>query len=195
VLNVASTGCYAASWLARRARQRDAGVGLGLLGYGLMLAAAYLGGQMVYDHKVGVKREAEAEPPERFTAVMPVADLAEDKLTKVEVDGLPVLLVRRGDRIYAMAETCTHLGGPLSEGELAGDSVICPWHQSRFRLSDGQPLDGPSTYNQACFETRIRVGQIEVRQAQMLKPEPAQVKAPATPRKQAARKTPARANA
>jgi len=197
VLNLASIGLYAASWVARRRGKRAAGVQLGLAGYGLMLGSAYLGGQMVYDHQVGVKRVAEAEAPEKFTPVLAVEALREGQLKKVDVDGLPVLLVRRGDRVFAMAEMCTHLGGPLSEGWLVEDSVVCPWHQSRFRLSDGQPLDGPSTYAQACFETRIRNGQIEVRRAQVAEPEPAKVKAPAardtTARGTAARKTSAKA--
>ncbi|HET6345025.1 MAG TPA: DUF2231 domain-containing protein, partial [Myxococcota bacterium] len=72
VFNIAATGCYIASWLARRGRNRDAGLGLSLAGYSLTLAGAYLGGQMVYDHQVGVKREAEAKPPEKFTPVLAV---------------------------------------------------------------------------------------------------------------------------
>lgn len=179
VLNLAATGLYAASWAARKQHRRTAGVQVALAGYGLMLASAYLGGQMVYDHQVGVRREAEAEAPEKFTSVLPVEALAEGQLKRVEVNGLPVLLVRRADRVYAMAAVCTHLGGPLAEGWLEEDTVVCPWHLSRFRLADGQPLDGPSTFAQACFETRIRSGQIEVRPARVAEPKPAQVKAPA----------------
>jgi nitrite reductase/ring-hydroxylating ferredoxin subunit len=78
---------------------------------------------------------------------------------------MPVLLLRRGERIYAIAETCAHLGGPLAEGTLDGLSVICPWHGSRVALEDGRVLDGPSTFPQPCFETRVHHGQIEVRAA------------------------------
>jgi nitrite reductase/ring-hydroxylating ferredoxin subunit len=76
-----------------------------------------------------------------------------------------VLLLRRGERIYAIAETCSHLGGPLAEGEIEDLSVICPWHGSRFALDSGQVLDGPATFPQPCFETRVQHGQIEVRAA------------------------------
>ena len=54
-------------------------------------------------------------------------------------------------------------GGPLSEGTLVGDSVVCPWHHSRFALEDGRVLDGPAVHPQPCLETRVRDGQIEVR--------------------------------
>ena len=71
--------------------------------------------------------------------------------------------VRRGDRVYALAETCAHLGGPLSEGKLEGDTVVCPWHASRFTLETGEVVDGPSAFPQPCLKTRIRNGQIEVK--------------------------------
>jgi nitrite reductase/ring-hydroxylating ferredoxin subunit len=73
------------------------------------------------------------------------------------------LLVRRNNRIYAIAETCAHLGGPLSEGKLEGATVRCPWHGSRFSLEDGQVLEGPSVHAQPVLEIRLRDGQIEVR--------------------------------
>ena len=182
VLNLAATGLYAASWLARRRGRHTAGMQLGLAGYGALLAGAYLGGHMVYDHQVGVKQTAEAKPPKDFTATLPIGELREGQLKRVEVNGYPVLLVRRHEQIYAMAEVCTHLRGPLSEGWLVEDTVVCPWHQSRYRLSDGQPVDGPTTYSQACFETRVQDGLIEVRLARTAAPEPARVPRPATPK-------------
>jgi nitrite reductase/ring-hydroxylating ferredoxin subunit len=77
--------------------------------------------------------------------------------------GVPVLLVRRGGEIHALAHTCSHLGGPLSKGKLEGEIVQCPWHGSRFSIKDGSVVDGPATFPQPCFETRVRDGQIEVR--------------------------------
>jgi nitrite reductase/ring-hydroxylating ferredoxin subunit len=78
-------------------------------------------------------------------------------------NGVPILLVRRGDRLFAMAETCSHFSGPLSEGKLDGDTIVCPLHNSRFALEDGRVLNGPAVHPQPCLEARIRNGQIEVR--------------------------------
>lgn len=55
------------------------------------------------------------------------------------------------------------LGGPLSKGTLGDCSVTCPWHGSRFRLTDGAILNGPTTFPQPAYETRVRDGKIEVR--------------------------------
>jgi nitrite reductase/ring-hydroxylating ferredoxin subunit len=68
--------------------------------------------------------------------------------------------------ISALAERCSHLGGPLSEGELEEDSIVCPWHKSKFQLSDGQPVQGPSAFQQPCLDLRVRDGQIEVRRGE-----------------------------
>lgn len=73
------------------------------------------------------------------------------------------MLVRRGDRIFAMAETCSHFSGPLSEGKLVGNSIVCPWHASRFALEDGRVLDGPAVHPQPCLQVRVQNGQIEIR--------------------------------
>ena len=68
-----------------------------------------------------------------------------------------------GGEVHALAHTCSHQGGPLSEGKLEGDVVQCPWHGSRFSIKDGSVVDGPATFPQPCFETRVRDGKIEVR--------------------------------
>ena len=65
--------------------------------------------------------------------------------------------------MFAIAETCSHFSGPLSEGKLVGDSIVCPYHASRFALSDGHVLDGPAVHPQPCLEVRVQSGQIEVR--------------------------------
>ncbi len=163
LLNVSATALFATSLILRKRKSRTSGRVLAGLGYGLMTYAAHLGGKMVYDYRVGVDRtDGETFPPD-FVPVMSEADLAEAKPTRAEHDGVPILLVRRGDRIFALAETCSHFSGPLSEGKLVGDSIVCPWHKSRFALEDGRVLDGPAVHPQPCLQVRVQNGQIEVR--------------------------------
>ncbi|MGH7277445.1 MAG: DUF2231 domain-containing protein [Candidatus Rokuibacteriota bacterium] len=167
MLNTVALGLYVASLTRRRQGQRDAGRGLATLGFGVAMAAAYLGGNLVYHHRVGVDHADERgrSRPRDFVRVMADDDLAEGGRERVDVDGIRVLLSRRHGAIFALAETCSHMGGPLVEGRLEGDSVRCPWHGSRFALADGRVLDGPATFAQPCFETRVLGGQIEVRSA------------------------------
>jgi nitrite reductase/ring-hydroxylating ferredoxin subunit len=93
------------------------------------------------------------------------AELRDDQPRRVEAGSLRIVLVRRNGRIYALGESCAHLGGPLSEGEVQAESIVCPWHGSRFALQDGRVLDGAATLPQPCFETREREGYVEVRRA------------------------------
>jgi nitrite reductase/ring-hydroxylating ferredoxin subunit/uncharacterized membrane protein len=164
-LNASATLLFAGSLLYRSRGSRGAGRGLALTGYLAMIAAAYLGGELVYHEQIGVDHSSGRELPEEFTPVLAESDLPEGVLKRIRYKETPLLLVRRGDRVYALAETCAHLGGPLSEGKLEGDTVVCPWHASRFKLESGEVVDGPAAFPQPCLKTRKRNGQIEVRTA------------------------------
>jgi nitrite reductase/ring-hydroxylating ferredoxin subunit/uncharacterized membrane protein len=165
LLNATATACYVTSLCLRRAHSRRGGRRFALLGLIVSSVAAYLGGHLVYKEKIGVDHTADYSPPEDFVAVLAEAELLENQLRRVDANGMPVLLVRRGHRIYAIAEICSHLGGPLSEGKLEDATVRCPWHGSRFSLEDGSVLEGPSVHAQPILEVRVRDGQIEVRRS------------------------------
>lgn len=137
---------------------------LSFAGYGVIMAGAYLGGHLSYAERVGVDHAPRPEELlDQFTPVMAGADLPEGEMRCVEVVGTPIMVARQQGRVYALAQNCSHLGGPLSEGELEEGSVVCPWHGARFELAAGCALDGPTAYPQPCLETRVRGGQIEVR--------------------------------
>jgi nitrite reductase/ring-hydroxylating ferredoxin subunit/uncharacterized membrane protein len=165
LLNVASVALFGSSFLMRRRGNRAAGRGLAALGYAVSVAAARLGGNLVYGQKVGVDHAASEGLPDDFTPVLSESDLHEGKPVRAEHNGSPILLLRRGSQIYALAETCSHLGGPLSEGTLDGYVIQCPWHGSRFSIRDGHVVDGPAVHPQPCLEARIQNGQIEVRKS------------------------------
>jgi nitrite reductase/ring-hydroxylating ferredoxin subunit/uncharacterized membrane protein len=163
MLNVVGTGLYTASLIARNRRNRAAGRGFALAGFLVAAAAAYLGGSLVYSKQIGVNHTAGEPMPSDWTDVMDEGELADDKPTRAEVDGVKVLLLRRAGQVYCIAEVCSHLGGPLAEGEINGDTVTCPWHGSQFSLRDGSVVHSPATHPQPCFETRVVDGRIEVR--------------------------------
>jgi nitrite reductase/ring-hydroxylating ferredoxin subunit/uncharacterized membrane protein len=165
LLNIGATALFTTSFILRKQRSRTSGRIASALGYTIMSYAAHLGGRMVYEYKVGVDRTVGEEFPEQFTAILPASELGDGKPTRVVHDCVPILLVRRGERVFAMAETCSHFSGPLSEGKLVDDSIVCPYHASRFALEDGRVLDGPAVHPQPCLEVRTRNGQIEVRKS------------------------------
>lgn len=141
---------------------RAAGRATAGLGFVAAIAAAYFGGHLVYRKRIGVDHAPHPEWDD-FIAVLPESALVESTPRRVDVRGVPVVLVRRGDRIHALADTCAHLGGPLSEGQVDERGIRCPWQGSRFALDNGRILEGPSTFAQPCFEVRVRNAQIELR--------------------------------
>jgi len=76
---------------------------------------------------------------ESSMAVLAESELVDHKPTRAMYDGVPILLVRRGERVFALAETCSHFSGPLAEDKLVGDSIDAhitppdsPWMMDTF---------------------------------------------------------------
>jgi nitrite reductase/ring-hydroxylating ferredoxin subunit/uncharacterized membrane protein len=142
------------------------GAVLGFVGVAVWGVAAFLGGEMVFTLGTNVNHTAWEAAGEDFEPVIALNDLPENRLTRVVAAGVPVVLVRLGDKIAAISATCPHAGGPLDEGSLEDGVVTCPWHSSRFRMRDGRVLTGPATTNAPRYNVRIRDGQVEVLRAQ-----------------------------
>jgi nitrite reductase/ring-hydroxylating ferredoxin subunit len=101
--------------------------------------------------------------PDSFVPVLDAAELQGEELREVKVDGVPVLLARsRSGEVCALANICTHMGGPLAEGSRDGDTVTCPWHGSRFDLHTGAVVEGPAVFAQPRIQARERDSKIEV---------------------------------
>ena len=161
LLNATATALMATAYVLRRRDSRDAGELCTLAGVGVAMAGAYLGGDLVFGQRIGVTH-ATVDEPEAFTPVLASAALAEGTMQRVKAKDTDLLVVRQRERVCALAHSCAHLGGPLSEGTLKDGSVVCPWHGSEFRLADGSVVNGPSTHPQPCFAVRESNGQVEV---------------------------------
>lgn len=161
--NQLALGLYTGSWFARR-RQRQA-LGAALAGAGALTlgVTGWLGGHLSYARGVGVDTTAFDHSSEEWIDVLPEADLVDEQPTLVHDGKVPVLLVRTGGQLYAIADRCSHRGGPLHEGEFADGCIVCPWHHTQFRVSDGQLMSGPGTRGQLAYEVRTRYGSIQLR--------------------------------
>jgi len=161
-LNGAATLLYGASWLARGGKAHGAGVLLSLLGYGVVSLSALYGGTLSLDLQIGVNRTSATDPPADEVDVAALADVPDGGMKRVDAGGYPVLLVRRGGEVHAIAAVCAHQGGPLEEGTLEGDVVTCPWHGSKFCVLDGGIVAGPTAYPQPAFRARVADGRVRV---------------------------------
>ena len=160
--NATVTVLYGASLWARRRGKRGLGVLLGLSGAGVATLSAYLGGHLSLSLGVGVNQTAFEAGSAEWKSTVPADALGADPLL-VDVDGTAVVLVRKGEEIHALANRCSHLGGPLNEGEVRDHTITCPWHLSTFDLEDGSVVNGPARAPQPGYDVRIEGGRIELR--------------------------------
>jgi nitrite reductase/ring-hydroxylating ferredoxin subunit/uncharacterized membrane protein len=165
MLNSVSLGFYVGSLVTRKSGNRRLGISLGLFGYALTIAAGWLGGHLAYGLRIGPNNAPVDELAEKFTAIMDESELQEGKPTRAWLNNIPLVVVRTPKRIVALADACSHMGGPLSEGKLSEDGccITCPWHGSTFDLEDGRVMQGPAAYSQPSFEVRLRMGKVEAR--------------------------------
>ena len=91
-----------------------------------------------------------------------LASLAENSPLLGHFEGEAVILVRQGDHIFAIGATCTHYGGPLSEGLVVGETIRCPWHHARFSLRSGEAEAAPALNPVTCFHVQRENGRVRV---------------------------------
>ncbi len=156
---------YVVSGILRAAGTADepAARVIGTVGFLVLIVGGYLGGEMAFGFGSMVDHNAFRDEVPEFTAAASLPELPEG-MTRVDVAGQPVLLVRHGEVVTAIGDVCSHAGGPLHEGSLDAGVVTCPWHGSRFRVADGSILRGPATFPQPAFEVRLTPdGRIAIR--------------------------------
>jgi nitrite reductase/ring-hydroxylating ferredoxin subunit/uncharacterized membrane protein len=166
--NAVAVGLYAASLVARLRGRTTRGKALGFAGLSVAGLGAYLGGHLSYAQSGGANQAAPeiVRVPEDWTEVGSLASLPDGRPAVRTVGDVSILLYRLGDQVSALIERCGHETAPLGEGEVTGSGadacVICPWHGSVFRLTDGAVRHGPAASDQPVLRARVREGMVEV---------------------------------
>ena len=96
-----------------------------------------------------------------YVTVAKPEDLAPGQGRVVEVNGNEVALFNLNGTFYAIDNMCAHQGGPLGEGLLEGETVICPWHSWKYNVTSGVCSSNPSV-NVKTYSVKIENGQIKV---------------------------------
>ncbi|MCI4371419.1 MAG: Rieske 2Fe-2S domain-containing protein [Thermoplasmata archaeon] len=73
-----------------------------------------------------------------FQKAIRAADIPDGAVAGAVVNKRDLAIIRRGDVFYALDGTCTHEAGPLGEGSLDGDELVCPWHEGRYKIASGE---------------------------------------------------------
>ena len=158
VIMVVSLVLYAISLAIRGGNPTDrlAPILIALVAYLLLLLGGEIGGDLVYLVGTHVNRHAWRAGGAKWIKLDlgDLTDIPEGGPTKLKAGINELAVVRNGDRILAVHHQCAHAGGPLAEGRLVDDAIECPWHGSRYRMSDGHNVRGPAMYDQPAYDVR-----------------------------------------
>ena len=97
-----------------------------------------------------------------FTKVADTKELPPGTSKCVELDGQKVALFNVDGSIHAISDACTHVGGPLSEGDLDGAIITCPLHGATFDVTTGKVTGAPAAADADCFQVRVEGDDIQI---------------------------------
>jgi nitrite reductase/ring-hydroxylating ferredoxin subunit len=103
-----------------------------------------------------------AKPVATFVKVATIHELSPGQGKLIALDNKRIALFHVGERYYAIDDACPHRGGPLSEGDVEAETVICPWHGAIFALATGAVTRFPGAAGVATYAVRVQGEQIEI---------------------------------
>lgn len=161
-------------WIAARlgsaAAEPDKG-SLAMMAIGVVVLgiSGWLGGTLVYHNQIGVDRRYAGSGKFKMRSLAswsrPVcnqSELADGQMMLAVVGKERVVIGRCAEGLFAFADSCTHRGGPLSDGALVGCTVQCPWHGSQFDIITGHVVAGPAEAKIKIYQLEIRAGEVYV---------------------------------
>jgi nitrite reductase/ring-hydroxylating ferredoxin subunit len=89
-------------------------------------------------------------------------ELAITPLTRVTAGGRQLAVSFRDGRFGAVANACNHVGGPLGEGRLDGDYIVCPWHNWKFHRCTGEGEPGFEEDRVPSYPVKVEDGRVLV---------------------------------
>ena len=101
-----------------------------------------------------------SEGTAKFVKVGRVADVPDGRAEVFDVDDRKIAVFRLPDGFYAIEDICTHDGGPLAEGEVEDDVVICPRHGARFSIRTGAALSFPAVTQVETYPVKVEEGDL-----------------------------------
>jgi nitrite reductase/ring-hydroxylating ferredoxin subunit len=97
-----------------------------------------------------------------FVKIAETNDIPVRQARMFEVNGREVAVFNLEGSFYAIDNNCTHVGGPLSEGEMDGCEVTCPWHGAVFDVTTGQALGPPAAEPVTRYNVRVVGTDLEI---------------------------------
>jgi len=98
-----------------------------------------------------------------WVAVARAEDFPPGTVRTLEIEGTPIAVFNLDGHYHAIEDLCSHETETLSDGEIAGDEIVCPRHGSHFSIRTGQALSPPAYEPVATFPVRVEDGMVMVK--------------------------------
>jgi 3-phenylpropionate/trans-cinnamate dioxygenase ferredoxin component len=98
----------------------------------------------------------------RYVQITSVQEMPDGERLFFEADGLPIVLYALNGQFYATGDECSHDGGPIGDGEIEGNEIICPRHGARFDIRTGKVTHMPAVSDIPSYPVRVNDGRIEI---------------------------------
>ncbi|MBL8149935.1 MAG: Rieske 2Fe-2S domain-containing protein [Blastocatellia bacterium] len=89
-----------------------------------------------------------------FVKALQMSEIIQGRGKIVILNGHEIAVLKSGEKVYALDNSCPHKGGPLGEGVVMGNMVICPWHGWPFDVNNGHCSINPRA-SVSCYEVKI----------------------------------------
>ena len=90
-----------------------------------------------------------------YVRIAKVGEVVPGQAKLIEVNGREIALFNIAGAFHALDNSCTHVGGPLCEGEIDGAEVTCPWHGAVFDVTTGNVLGPPAPEAVTCYKIHL----------------------------------------
>ena len=90
-----------------------------------------------------------------YVKIAKVGEVVPGQAKLIEVNGREIALFNIAGAFHALDNSCTHVGGPLCEGEIDGAEVTCPWHGAVFDVTTGNVLGPPAPEAVTCYKIHL----------------------------------------
>jgi nitrite reductase (NADH) small subunit len=97
-----------------------------------------------------------------FIELAKTSDLAPGRARACTIGGRTIALYHTSDGYFATDNTCPHRGGPLAEGDLIGNEIVCPWHLWGFDVKTGV-CTGNAEIQVVAHEVRLDADRVMVK--------------------------------
>jgi 3-phenylpropionate/trans-cinnamate dioxygenase ferredoxin subunit len=97
-----------------------------------------------------------------FVEIAPASELPNGERLFVELGDKPIVIFNVAGQLFAIGDVCSHDDGPLGDGTLEGNHIVCPRHGAEFDVRTGQVVQMPAVIDIPAYPVQVRDGTIFV---------------------------------